>query len=136
MTSAAETITAAETRGAFSLWFAVLAGPVCWSLMLAANYLIGEVFACSPATGRSDAMLGIDVRTWLVAINGTLLAVTLAALIVAVVSHRRLRSADASPGGRARWMATVGLLNSVLFGLVIVTGLAPPLLLSPCSITP
>jgi hypothetical protein len=130
----AQRISRTERRGSWLLWIGVLTGPAAWSLQVLINYNLEEI-ACGPAAQGSRDIWGIGVETWVLAVDALLAVSTLAA---ALVSLRCLRSAgaDASTGGRARWMALVGVMSSVLFLIVIVSGFAPPFFLDVCEITP
>ena len=110
------------------LWFAVLAGPVLWGVLLYVNYQWEEVLACSPATTHTGLVLGIGVRTWILGVNTVAAAITLAALAVALRCYRRTRREA------AHWMATAGVINSVLFLFLIVVGYAPAIMLRPCQV--
>lgn len=107
-------------------WFSVLAPPLLWFVQLNVNYQWEELGACSPSATDRGLVFGIGVRTLIVLVNAAATAVVLAALAGAV---RRYRHTD----GLARWMALTGIINSTLFGLLIVVGFAPPLLLKPCQ---
>lgn len=130
-----ETSAATETRGTGSLWFGVLAAPVAWFTMLLVDYAIEEVIACTPGAGFAGTILGLDVRAVILGVNAVLLVVALAALTVSVVRFRGLAD-DEATGRVARWMAGAGIINSVVFGLVIAVGFAPPLILDTCVVTP
>jgi hypothetical protein len=109
-----------------SLWFGVLAGPILWFVQLNVNYQWEEFLACSPSATDRGVVLGVGVRTLVVIVNALVAAVTVAALVVA----RGLRRAD---GPIARWMARAGIINSVLFLILIVVGFAPALILETCQ---
>jgi hypothetical protein len=110
------------------LWFAVLAGPLLWVSQLWVNYQWEEVLACSPATTHPSLVLGIEVRTWILLVNTVTAALTLVALAVALRCYRRTR------GEAAHWMATAGVINSILFLFLIVVGYAPAIMLRPCQV--
>jgi hypothetical protein len=109
------------------LWYGVLAGPVLWATQLYVNYQWEEVLACSPATSDTGAVLGLDVRTWILLVNAVAAAGTVVALAVAVRRRRTVKHPA------ARWLARAGILNSVLFLFLIVVGFAPPIMLNPCQ---
>jgi hypothetical protein len=123
-----------------ALWFGVLAAPVLWVVELYVNYQWEEVLACSPATTEPGSVLGISVRTWITLVNVVATAGALAALAVALRCYRRTGATEAA-GVRttddhrqvAHWMALAGVLNSVLFLLLIVVGYAPAIVLEPCQ---
>jgi hypothetical protein len=122
------------------LWFGVLAGPILWVVQLYVNYQWEEVLACSPAVRDPGEVLGIDVRAWVMLVNAASTAVVLLALAVAVRCYRRTGPVEAGDvrtteyhRSVAHWMALAGIINSVVFLLLIVVGYAPPLLLKPCQ---
>ena len=123
------TATTAARRPSRSLrlWFGVLAGPLLWFVQLNVNYQWEEVLACSPSATHPHVVLGVGVRTLIVVVNTVTTAVVLAALVVALRCHRR------SGSGIGRWMALAGIINSVLFLLLIVVGYAPAVILKTCQ---
>ena len=136
MVSAAE-VTRREAKGSILLWFGVLGGPAAWTIQLLSGYSLEEWFACSPATTSEGVILGLGVRTWALAIPVTGALVTLVAGLVAWSCLRRIpRAPTDHVTQRARWMAWAGILNSILYGLVIVTSTAVPLVLDACATTP
>jgi hypothetical protein len=130
-------ITREETRGSWLLWFAVLTGPLAWALHLTINYSLEEWFACSPATQTRGQILGVGVDVVALLVNAVLLLATIAAGLVAVSCWRQVRT-DRDEGDitRAGWMALAGIMNSVLYLIIIVFGFAPPLILGVCEVTP
>jgi len=122
------------------LWFGVLAGPILWFVQLNVNYQWEEFEACSPSATHRGAVLGLGVRTLIVVVNTVVAAVVLVALAGAVRCYRRTAVVEAG-GVRttermrdiAHWMALAGIVNSVLFLLLIVVGYAPAIILEPCQ---
>ncbi len=128
----AREITRRETRGSFLLWFGVLGAPLAWAAQLVLNYSLEEWFACSPATRTRGLVLGLEVDLVATVITGVLAAVALAAGLVSV---RCLRSTEAgTPGSRVRWMAVVGVMNSVLYLIIILFSFGPPLIIGTCEL--
>jgi hypothetical protein len=117
-----------------ALWFGVLAGPAAWSLQVVIGYGAEEI-ACSSGS-QSDELVGIPVESFIVAVNAALSAVTLAALIVSIRSLRLHRADDPTTGSRATWMGVAGVMVSVLFLIVLMSGFAPMSFLSTCTPTP
>ena len=123
------------------LWFGVLAGPLLWVTQLYVNYQWEEVLACSPAVSDPGTVLGLSVRTWVLLVNTVTALGTVAGLLVALRWYRRTHQAEAG-GVRttehsesvAHWMAVAGVINSVLFLLLIVVGYAPPIILRACQV--
>jgi hypothetical protein len=126
-----------ETRGSWLLWFAVLTGPVAWALHLTINYSLEEWFACSPGTQTRGEILGFGVHAVALIVNAILLGATIAAGLVAISCWRKVR-ADRDEGDitRAGWMALAGIMNSVLYLIIIAFGFAPPLILGVCEVMP
>ncbi|HVW33276.1 MAG TPA: hypothetical protein VHL53_12105 [Acidimicrobiia bacterium] len=123
-----------------ALWFPVLAGPILWFAQLNINYQWEEVEACSPSATHSGEVLGIAVRSWVMIVNVVVAAVTLAALALAVRCWRRTSvvpvggiSTTEHRRDTAHWMALAGMVNSVLFLLLIVGGFGPALILKTCQ---
>jgi hypothetical protein len=141
---AADTLTEAQpdrrVPRSTALWFGVLAGPVLWFFQLYVNYQWEEVLACSPSATDPGEVLGMSVRTWILLVNTAVTAVALVALAVSVRGYRR--TGPVEEGGVrttehhrevAHWMAFAGIVNTVLFLLLIVGQYAPPILLDPCQ---
>jgi hypothetical protein len=135
----AATTTATPSRSP-ALWFGVLAGPVLWVTQLYVNYQWEEVLACSPAVTHPGTVLGLGVRTWVLLVDTVTALGTVAALLVALRRYRRTRPVEAGAvaedhrAGVAQWMALAGVINSVLFLVLIVVGYAPPIILRPCQV--
>jgi hypothetical protein len=119
--------TATRPSRSLRLWFGVLAGPLLWFVQLNVNYQWEEFLACSPSATDRAVVLGVGIRTLVVLVNTATAAVTLAALLVSLRCYRRSR------GDVTRWMALAGVINSILFLLLIVVGYAPALILKTCQ---
>jgi hypothetical protein len=119
--------TATRPSRSLRLWFGVLAGPLLWFVQLNVNYQWEEFLACSPSATDRAVVLGVGVRTLVVLVNTATAAVTLAALLVSLRCHRH------SHGDVTRWMALAGVINSILFLLLIVVGYAPAVILKACQ---
>ena len=123
-----------------ALWFGVLAGPILWFVQLNVNYQWEEFEACSSSATDRGVVLGIGVRTLVLLVNAVITAVVLAALVGAVRRYRQTAVMEAG-GVRAsehhrdiaHWMAFAGIINSVLFLLIIVVGYAPAIMLKTCQ---
>ena len=119
------------------MWFGLLGAPAAWTIELLSGYSLEEWFACSPATTTEGLILGVSVRSLAIVIPVATAGVAVLAGLVAAGCLRRISSEpDDHVTQRARWMALAGVLNSVLYGLVIVTSLVAPLLLDVCATTP
>ena len=133
----AREITRRESRGSWLLWFGVLGGAVAWGLQLVVNYSLEEWFACSPGTGASHEVAGIPVRTFALGVTIVLAAIALLALITAISCYRKLRPGDGNDVSmRARWLSLAGVLNGVLYLVIILPSFAPPLILRVCELSP
>lgn len=132
----ADVTTREGPRGVVALWFGALAAPLAWFAMLYVNYGLEEVIACSPGAGPTGEIWSLPLRSFVLLVNGGLFAVAVAALLVSVIWYRRLRDTDDSVGGVARWLALAGIIDSVVFGLVLAGGFVPPLILETCQVTP
>jgi hypothetical protein len=130
----AERISLAERQGTWMLWAGVLTGPTAWSLQIVVNYNLEEI-ACSAGTREVGEIWGVGVAAWILIVDAVLVVATLAAGGLAI---RCLHSThpDRSVGGRARWMAVVGVLVSALFLVIIASGIAPPFFLDVCELSP
>jgi hypothetical protein len=133
-TPEATSVSRAEARGSIALWFGILAGPAAWGLQVLLGYGVEEI-ACSPAS-QSERLVGISTVTWIVVVHIVLTAVTTAALLVSFVCWRRTAAGDSSPGSRAGWMATAGIMVSALFLVVILSGFMPSIFLGTCEFSP
>ena len=121
-----------ESIGSLALWIAVLTGPLAWSAQLAVGYMIEDVIACAPAAQQTGAVWGLTVPIWILLLNGVLLGATLAAGLLAYRCLRDLRDDDTTPGRRATWLARVGVINSILFALIIAVAFIPAVTLDAC----
>ncbi|HYZ91049.1 MAG TPA: hypothetical protein VFA34_01495 [Actinomycetota bacterium] len=130
-TTDVEQISAAEGRGTIALWFGILGAPVAWATQFTANYLLEEWLTCAPASSTPGSLWGIGIERWVVAITTALLVVAIASLLVSLSCYRRLTD-DTTVGGRARWMAIAGVINSAIFIVPITMSYASPLILSAC----
>ncbi len=129
-------ITRRESSGSALLWFGLLGGPLAWTLELVVNYSLEEWFACSPATTSPGLVLGIGVRNFALVVTGALAAVTVLAGAVSIKCYRGTGPPNGSSAGRAGWMALAGIMNSVLYLILIVASFAPPAILGVCESSP
>lgn len=129
-----EAITREETRGSARLWFGMVGGPIAWAVQLGADWFLVEVVACAPATGSTGVIGGLSANLLLALLNAVLLAV---AAIAGLVSRRSLRfltrTGDSTTGQRALWMARGGVINSLVFGMLIAASYAALVLTRGCS---
>ena len=127
-----QTVTStAESRRSIGLWFGVLAGPAAWSLQILVGYSAEEI-ACS-AGSQTETLVGVSIEAFILVLHIALTAVTVLAGLVSYRCWRATAHGDSSTGGRARWMALAGMMVSVLFAIVIVSGFLPTLFLDSCD---
>jgi hypothetical protein len=123
-----------EARGSAALWFGVLAGPAAWSLQVLIGYGAEEI-ACSSGS-QTEELAGIGIETLIVAANAALTAITLVALVVSARRFQIDRRGDPTTGARATWMGLAGVMVSVLFLVVLLSGFVPMLFLTTCTPVP
>lgn len=118
--SSPELITRRETKGSGGLWFGVLTGPIAWAIQLGADWFLAEVVACSPNAVPPGQIGSVPLYALTATLNGLLLALTAIAGWVAWRNLRTLREVgDDTSGHRAEWMARSGVINSVVFVVII-----------------
>ena len=122
--------------GSAALWFGVLGGPVAWSTQLVVNYSLEEWFACAPSTTAQGEVLGLQVPTAALIVSTALTMIAVAAGVVSVLCYRSMRADGDEVATRERWMALAGIMNSVLYLIVILASFGPPLLLDVCEVSP
>jgi hypothetical protein len=130
-----EDVSRSESFGTRTLWFAVLGAPIAWVTHMMIGYSTEEWFACSPSTTHPGEMFGLDVRTFVVILTVVMALVALAALLAAISCLRKIGPAE-DTNRRPRWMAIAGIMNSVLYLLIILGGLGPALILDVCERSP
>lgn len=118
--SAPELITRRETREAAHLWFGLLAGPIAWAVQLGVDWFLAEVVACSPQATPMGRIGSLPLYAVTSTLNALLLAVAAAAGVVSWRALRELRrEGDPTTARRAEWMARGGVINSVVFVVII-----------------
>jgi hypothetical protein len=122
------------------LWFGVLGGAVAWSLHTVADWGIDETVCRS---GHAE-MVGVPLRPLLAGLALLFLVVTVASGVVAFRHWRRL-SAGPLPGEeegdelaalrrrRAGFMAQVGFVANILFGLMLLLSAIAVVILPACA---
>jgi hypothetical protein len=115
------------------LWFAVLAGPSAWVLQLYVGAYLTDVVCRRGAGDSIGQVLGLSNTTFVTVLTAITAGIALLALIASIYAYRRLKVADASTGGRALWMARVGILDSALFGILIILMFVASARLSECA---
>ena len=119
-----------------ALWFGVLGAPAAWTMQLIVNYSLEEWFACAPSTSATGEVLGLRVPAAAIIVSAILSGVAVAAGVVAFSAYRRIRTNGDEVATRQRWMALAGIMNSVLYLIVILASFGPPLLLDVCEVSP
>jgi hypothetical protein len=118
--STPEAITRRETRGSARLWFGVLTGPIAWAVQLGANWFLAEVVACSPHADPMGNIGPVPLHAVTASLTAVLLVVTAIAGVVAWRDLQQIREhGDETTGHRAEWMARSGVINSVVFLVVM-----------------
>ena len=115
------------------LWFAVLAGPTAWVLQLYVGAYLTDVFCRRGAGDSIGEVFGLSNTAFVTALTAVTAAIALIALIASVYAYRRLKVEDRSTGGRALWMARVGILDNALFGILIVLMFVASARLAECA---
>jgi NAD/NADP transhydrogenase beta subunit len=124
-------VTRSETLGSLALWFGIFVGPLAWGLQILIGYNVEEI-VCAESS-QSQQLLGIAVEPFILILHLVLTAITFLGVLVSFGCWRKTSQSDTSVGGRARWMAVAGIMVSVLFLIVIVSGFFPPLFLDACD---
>jgi hypothetical protein len=113
--------------GVVGLWFGIFAAPVAWNLQL----LIATAFSghlCYPNTDPLGPQVGQHL-SWVLGLIDVLgIVAALLALGVATTNWRRVRQEKGGGGhhlldageGRTRFMAMLGIINSLLFLVALV----------------
>lgn len=115
-------------------WVGVLTGPTAWIVQLLSSWALGEVVGCAPGNTSPGEVLGLQVEAVAGIVNAILLVLTMLAGVGSFVELRGIRvRSDTSVGERATWLATAGVLTSVLFAVLIATSFVPIVLLGECT---
>ena len=122
-----------KTPGSVLLWFAVLAGPSAWVLQLYVGAYLTDVFCRRGAGDSIGEVFGLSNTAFVTVLTSITAGIALAALVASVYAYRRLRVSDRSTGGRALWMARVGVLDSALFGVLILLMFIASARLAECA---
>jgi len=116
-----------ERTNVFWLWFGIFAAPIAWNLQL----LIATAFSghlCYPDQDPLGPQVGQHLSWILGVIDVAGIVIAIIALIVARVLWARVRQEKAGSGqhlldageGRTRFMAMLGIANSLLFLLALI----------------
>ncbi len=115
------------------LWAGLLVGPTVWMVQLFSLYAIEDLVACAPASQTPGRILGVSIDPIALAITAVTAGLTIAAGIGAYAAWKRARALGREAVGY-RWMGIAGIMNSVLFLLVIVIKAAPVFILGVCEV--
>jgi hypothetical protein len=123
----------------FWLWFGIFAAPLAWNLQL----LIGSAVSghvCYPALDPLGPQAGGQFPWQMGVVDVLCIVVALVALAVSVVHWRRVHEEKQGGGGhlldqgegRTRFMAMLGILNSLLFLVALLFASAHLFFFPPC----
>ncbi len=130
----AEEIAKEESLGSLLLWIGVLTGPSVWAIQLGALYMLEEFVSCTAGSETQGVILGFDIRVIAVFVTVVLAAATVLAGLASYSCLRKVRAQDdPTPERRAEWMAVAGIMSSILFLVIILIKLPPPLMLGVCQ---
>jgi len=115
-------------------WLGVLTGPIAWMIQLRTSWALAELIACAPATETVGDVLGIGVNAFIAIVNAVLLGLTVLSGVGSYIERRRIRAGtDPSPGDRATWLATAGVMTSILFSVLITVSFVPAEMFGVCQ---
>ena len=113
-------------RVAAGVWFAVLAPPAAWAVQFNVAYLLVTLECTGGLPG---------FRIWLFVLSAVAFAVTVAAGLAGLAARWEApREADASgeARGRGHGLATLGVIESIVFAFSIVLAGASPFVVPAC----
>jgi hypothetical protein len=102
----------------FLQWFGLFGAALTWTAQLVIGFGVA-VARC----GAANAMLGVDVRAWEVALLAAGVALVLLAEAAALTTLRETRAVeydDPAPDGRRHFFAVAAVLGNLLFLVAIV----------------
>jgi hypothetical protein len=108
-----------------------LFGPGAWAVFIALNYLLEDPIACMSGASVHGQILGVGIKAIGAGISVVLGVATVVVGVVSLILWLRLRHGNST--GRPAWMALAGVFNSILFGTVILLGIAPSFFLRTCT---
>jgi hypothetical protein len=115
----------------FLQWFGLFGAALTWTLQLVIGF--GATIArCGPA----NAVLGVDVKAWEIALMATGIALALLAEIAALSILRETRNVDyggPAPAGRRHFFALAASVGNLLFIVIIVLSGTGAIVHEPCT---
>jgi hypothetical protein len=118
-------VTAVAPPSAVVLWIGVLTGPIAWACDLLIRYALVHWSCGAQHTG---VLKLISLVTLLLVIGGGIVAGRALGR-----TPPRVPTDGGNPASRARFMAMLGVLTSVLFAVVVVAGAVPQWVLDACD---
>lgn len=116
------------------LWLGLLVPLGAWMIQLFALYMLEDFLSCTPGSRTPGFILGIGIRPIALGITVILGLATIATGLSSLALWRKMKSpSDDEHVSAQGWMALAGIMNSVLFALIIFIKAAPPLILGVCQ---
>jgi hypothetical protein len=115
----------------FLQWFGLFGAALTWTVQLVVGFGV-TIARCGPA----NAVLGVDVKAWELALMGTGIALALLAEAAALNILWQTRNVDYGgppPEGRRHFFALAASIGNVLFLLVIVLSGTGAVFHQPCT---
>jgi len=115
----------------FLQWFGLFGAALTWTVQLVVGFGV-TIARCGPA----NAVLGVDVKAWELALMGTGIALALLAEAAALNILWQTRNVDYGgppPEGRRHFFALAASIGNVLFLVVIVLSGAGAVFHQPCT---
>jgi threonine/homoserine/homoserine lactone efflux protein len=113
------------------LWLGILGPPAAWAAQLLVAYAPVELL-CSPGT-PDDGVWGLSLNAFGVICTIVAVVFVIACGVVAERARRRLADVPSSPArDRSAFMATLGVISSIYFLLVILFTAIGPIAIPGC----
>jgi hypothetical protein len=115
----------------FLQWFGLFGAALTWTVQLVVGFGV-TIARCGPA----NAVLGVDVKAWELALMGTGIALALLAEAAALNILWQTRNVDYGgppPEGRRHFFALAASIGNVLFLVVIVLSGTGAVFHQPCT---
>jgi hypothetical protein len=114
----------------FLQWFGLLGAALTWTIQLVVGFGV-TVARCGPA----NAVLGVDVKAWEVALMAAGIALVLlseSAALTVLWRTREIEHSDPAPAGRRHFFAVAAALGNLLFLVIIVLSGTAAIVHEPC----